>query len=339
MQEAEPKQKKTLKDLLLRDKHTKTLGAAVLLLALLLIWQVVEYLVPAQITVVETSVGSSAARTYQVRARYARGALDELGIDVSDVDCVSPVEGYELQNGTTVEVTRCIPTRAVLAGSKKDFVLRPGSVADNLSFNGVAYDDDDIVTPALNKTVTADTRIEYKDVRKEVVEQQETVPAENVVILDPTLYSGTVEETEPVDGEAIFTYTTTYINGEEQGTEKEVKEWITPKVDHTLRFGTSLTGDSGETTYTDEFVSEATAYYFGNNAHGSTGGHCHYGTCAVDPRVIPYGTTIFVENYGIAYANDTGGAIVGTRLDLYMHSRKEALYWGRRSVRVWVLDY
>lgn len=328
-----------LDDLILRDKHTKTLGAMVLLLALLLIWQAVEFLVPAQIIVVETSMDGSTSNTYLTRARYARGALDELGIEVSDIDDVSPVDGYVLRSGDTVEITRCIPTRAVIAGSERDFVLRPGSVADNLAFNGIAYDDDDIISPALDTTVTPKVKIEFKDVRKEVEEKQEVVPARNVVILDPDLYSGTVEETEGVDGEAIFTYTTTYVNGQEQGTEKVVKEWITDKVDHKLRCGTSLTGESGETTYTDTFISESTAYYFGEHAYGSTGTHCTYGTCAVDPTVIPYGTTLYVEDYGIAVANDTGGAIVGTDIDLYMYNENDARRWGRYNVRVWVLDY
>ena len=150
--------------------------------------------------------------------------------------------------------------------------------------------------------------------------------------------SGAIAEAEGVDGEGVFTYTTTYINGEKKGTEREFKEWISEPQDHILRFGTSATGDSGETTYSETFVSNATAYYFGNNAHGSTGSRGHYGTCAVDPSVIPYGTRLFVEGYGIAVANDTGGAIRGTRTDLYMRSLKEAKNWGRRNVQVYILD-
>lgn len=62
------------------------------------------------------------------------------------------------------------------------------------------------------------------------------------------------------------------------------------------------------------------------------------GTVAVDPRVVPLGTRMHIEGYGEAVAVDTGGAIKGYRLDLYMDGRKEALEWGRRQVEVTILD-
>ena len=60
------------------------------------------------------------------------------------------------------------------------------------------------------------------------------------------------------------------------------------------------------------------------------------GTIAVDPRHIPYGTPLWVEGYGWGLALDTGAAIRSApqRLDLYFHTRKAALAWGRRTVRV-----
>ncbi|MFC7060368.1 LysM peptidoglycan-binding domain-containing protein [Halobacillus seohaensis] len=59
---------------------------------------------------------------------------------------------------------------------------------------------------------------------------------------------------------------------------------------------------------------------------------------AVDPNVIPLGSKVYVEGYGTAIAGDTGGAINGNKIDLYMQSRGDALNFGRQSVNVQVLS-
>ena len=62
------------------------------------------------------------------------------------------------------------------------------------------------------------------------------------------------------------------------------------------------------------------------------------GIVAVDPRVIPLGTRVFVDGYGEALAADVGGAIKGNRIDVCFDSRREALNWGRRTVQVMILE-
>jgi 3D (Asp-Asp-Asp) domain-containing protein len=59
---------------------------------------------------------------------------------------------------------------------------------------------------------------------------------------------------------------------------------------------------------------------------------------AVDPSVIPLGKRVYVEGYGYAITGDTGGAIHGNRIDIYMASEKDALNWGVRTINVTVLD-
>jgi len=63
-----------------------------------------------------------------------------------------------------------------------------------------------------------------------------------------------------------------------------------------------------------------------------------YGVVAVDPRVIKLGTRLYVEGYGECRAEDTGGAIKGMRIDLAFNSDRVANQYGRRKVRVVILD-
>lgn len=69
-----------------------------------------------------------------------------------------------------------------------------------------------------------------------------------------------------------------------------------------------------------------------------TGRIATYGVVAVDPRVIPLNTIVYVEGYGFALACDTGGAIKGNRIDLCFDSRYTANQFGRRRMRVHVLQ-
>jgi 3D (Asp-Asp-Asp) domain-containing protein len=90
------------------------------------------------------------------------------------------------------------------------------------------------------------------------------------------------------------------------------------------------------------YTMEATAYTAwtatsnptGRTASGTPAG---YGVVAVDPRIIRLGSHVFVPGYGLAIASDTGGAIVGNRIDLCMESVRDAIIFGRRAVKVYVV--
>ena len=100
-----------------------------------------------------------------------------------------------------------------------------------------------------------------------------------------------------------------------------------------------------ETASTKEMRMIATAYDSSWESCGSWDGKTtasglpvRRGVVAVDPDVIPLGTRLYVEGYGEALAADTGGAIKGNRIDLYMESREEALNYGIRMVNIRVLN-
>lgn len=59
---------------------------------------------------------------------------------------------------------------------------------------------------------------------------------------------------------------------------------------------------------------------------------------AVDPRVIPLGTKVWVEGYGEAVAADTGGAIKGNKIDVFIPNLSSAYEWGRRTVTIKILN-
>lgn len=85
------------------------------------------------------------------------------------------------------------------------------------------------------------------------------------------------------------------------------------------------------------FTVEATAYTHTGNPT-ATGVYPREGLIAVDPRVIPLGTQVYVEGYGYAVAADTGGAIKGNIIDVFFPSLQRCLDWGRKPVTIHILD-
>lgn len=75
--------------------------------------------------------------------------------------------------------------------------------------------------------------------------------------------------------------------------------------------------------------------YQGDPSVTATGARTTPGrTIAVDPKVIPYGSRVYVQGVGWRVAEDTGGAIKGNKLDVCVASRSEAFDYGRQRVRV-----
>ena len=79
----------------------------------------------------------------------------------------------------------------------------------------------------------------------------------------------------------------------------------------------------------------ATAYSGGGLC--ANGKRVGVGRIAVDPRVTPLGTWVYVDGYGLAQACDTGGAIKGKRIDLYFNSEGQCERYGVRSTKLFVL--
>jgi len=100
--------------------------------------------------------------------------------------------------------------------------------------------------------------------------------------------------------------------------------------------------DTRPGTHTGRFMTmEATGYSPeepGLDDTTSTGMKAQHGVVAVDPRVIPLGTRLYIEGYGYAIAGDTGSAIKGNRIDLCFDTLEEVEAYGWRTITVEILD-
>ena len=163
--------------------------------------------------------------------------------------------------------------------------------------------------------------IDHKDKSEETSSKPAEVPAKKEV---------TAKTTEPAENSAEKEVTVKTTEPAENSTEKEV---------------TVKTTEPAENSTEKVLTVEATAYTAnceGCSGTTKTGIDLHANpdkkVIAVDPDVIPLGSTVHVEGYGEAIAGDIGGGINGNEIDVFIPSESHAKKWGRKEVQVKILD-
>ena len=186
------------------------------------------------------------------------------------------------------------------------------------------------------------------------IEETEEIAFNTVKRANYSLEKGTtVTVREGVPGQTVKRYRVKYFGGVE--TERTlISESVSLQpVDKIVEYGnmeeTSSVSDTGF-SYKAVYVFEATAYDMSPEENGGYGGMTatgvplDVGIVAVDPKVIPLGSRVYIEaldgswSYGYALAADTGGAIKGNRVDLCYRTRSECIQFGRRKCRIYVLS-
>ena len=189
----------------------------------------------------------------------------------------------------------------------------------------------------------------------------EEVPFETEYVETNKMIRGNEEVvTEGVNGELLHTAQVTYFNGQEVSREIIATEQTLAPVNQvvkqgtfdaepgklTIKDGVIVTADGEIYTYTRTMQAKATAYTHtdaGCDMITATGTTVHWGTVAVDPKKIPYGTKMFIVSndgkyvYGLSAAEDCGGSIKGNRIDLYMPTTSECFSFGVRNCTVYFL--
>jgi len=230
----------------------------------------------------------------------------------------------------------------VADGDRREILAPPTTVGDALAFAGVSLGENDRVAPSPRQRVSPNLTITVTRVK--IVEQTEPIdlPPPILFLEDAALRSGqrAVRQTGQA-GKAERTRVTYLRDGVvtlEKTTAPRTIEQPVPEIVAVWPGAVPAGGLAARTMV-------ATAYEPGPRSCGrsadgitATGVPARRGVIAVDPRVIPLGSKVYVEGYGFALAADVGGAIKGNKIDLCYATVSECLQFGRRKVLVWLLD-
>jgi 3D (Asp-Asp-Asp) domain-containing protein len=173
--------------------------------------------------------------------------------------------------------------------------------------------------------------------------QKEFIAYSSVTVVDKNLASG---ETKIVQegrkGEKVYETKVVYHHDEEfSKTTRLVKS--TPPQQEVLAVAQSVNTvetPEGKFNYSQKLTVWATSYdpnCYGCSGITATGLKAGYGIIAVDPTVIPLGSKVYVPNYGIAIAGDTGGAIKGNKIDLGFDDISKG-WWSSRYTDIYILS-
>ena len=109
------------------------------------------------------------------------------------------------------------------------------------------------------------------------------------------------------------------------------------RVGQDLNTDSNNNGSNNNSSSQGKTMNVVAAAYTGHGTT-STGQKPSWGTIAVDPRVIPYGTKIYIPAFDKVFvANDCGGAIKGNKIDIFMNSNSECNNWGRKTIEIQIL--
>lgn len=283
-----------------------------------------------------------------------KDVLEGQGIELGAKDKVQPSLESKVVEDQKINIKKAVPVKVVIAGQELELETAEDTIgemlvaeAETLKAKGIEYQKDyDIVTPSADTPIASDLNVQVVQVEVEEVVETQVIPYSTKTTIDYTKdVSDKVVTREGVNGEKEVTYKIVKHDGEIVSKEAVSQKPIKAAEDQlVVKGGAYITANRGSNIVGKKrFFMESTAY----SGHGTTatGRRPVYNpgglsTIAVDPRVIPLGSKVWVEGYGYAIAADTGGAIKGNIVDVYFNSSSQCKSWGRKyNVEVLLIAY
>lgn len=285
--------------------------------------------------------------------------LAQSGISISDYDIVSPERDSYITASQTIVIQKVRKVILTAGGKTQSCMTTADTVGEFLEEKGFDINYHDIVSLPLETELSANNELSVVKVIKRIEKTEKAVPFNTKTIRDTSMsISDSTIKTQGVEGIDCETYEVLLYDGVEVSRELVSVERTREPIDEVKVVGThggKVTEKGDDFSYSKVITCNATAYDLsfqscgknpGQKGYGITasGTQAQYGTVAVDPKVIPLGTRMYIESsdgsfvYGYCVAEDTGGAIKGNKVDLFFNTNSECMQFGRRSVNVYILN-
>lgn len=308
-------------------------------------------------------------KTYTVRALTdnVRTALSSIRLKSQSYK----IEDTSVKGRTTsVKISYNYPVYVTCGNKTVQVNVSDCTVEEAVNAAGYTVDEYDFLEPAADTLITDTVYIDYTDIDYVDGSYEEKIPHKTETVYSSTVEKGKTSLKEGTDGVKLVCYTEKFVNGESQGktvTDTSIKrEAVSAK----LTVGTrvikravktsadvnaisvlspaneiELDSNGNPVNYKSKMTVRATAYtYTGNRC--STGVSPKPGYIAVNPKVIPYGTKMYIKSangsviYGYAVAADTGGFVKKhpNGVDLFMSSKSACTSFGVRDMEIYILE-
>ena len=267
----------------------------------------------------------------------------------------------QTDDGEQLDILRAYTVPVTADGATQDVVTTGATTAELLAQAGLTWTEDDLLTPAADEAVPEGgsvtlQRVSYVDYSQNVV-----VPTEIEEVPTSLFYkkqSKTVTMQEGSDGLDTVYYRETWIDGTLAATDeigRETQIGMVPtlqkvygeKVPVSQFVGPEIVDGAPVEGVAEVYTNQrSTGYSASATAKGASGRRLTYGTVAINPNIIPYGSLMYITSadgkfvYGYAYAADTGTALMqgSAFIDLYYETYDESVDSAVIPVTVYVLD-
>lgn len=272
---------------------------------------------------------------------------------------------------TDVSLAYVFPVYITVGDSTVEFLTEKGTVQEILANAGYNIDEYDMVEPSRDTLITKTAYIDYTDISYEKGSYTQAIPCTVESVYSDKLEAGKTQVlSNGTDGLQNVEYTTKFVNGVAAETTVDSVTTVTNAVNGKTMVGTKKTPTAVTTSakvggvstlspsspieldangspikYKSVMTVQATAYtYTGHRC--ATGVTPQPGYIAVNPKVIPYGTKLYIKSadgrfvYGYAIAADTGGFIKShpTNVDLFFATKAACSQFGRQNVQIFILE-
>lgn len=288
-------------------------------------------------------------------------ALAIAGVEVTEHDDVKPDVRQKIGKDNIITIDKAFEIMLSDGGVEKSVWSTSTTVADFLKRENIQLNDDDRLNRKADGYLHPGSVVEVVRVEKvtDVVEEPASFAVETRN--DPSLLKGREKIVqEGKKGTVSREFEIVKENGQEVSRKLLAEKVIAEPQKKIVAVGSKVMLASASTKQSgvgisrsnsdapsggQEFYVTATAYTaYCNGCSGVTKTGINLRSnpdlkvIAVDPSIIPLGSKVWVEGYGYAIAGDTGGAIKGMKIDLHVPTKNAAYKFGRRQVKMKVID-
>lgn len=283
--------------------------------------------------------------------------IETEGIEIHEGTYINIPLDTKLENNIDIIIKNPKKYTIVDKGESIEVVSVFDTVEEILKEEGIKLGEQDFTYPEFTDRVEPDDSIRIYRITEEINVEDSEIPFEKQVVTNDNLEVGQTRVVqEGKNGLKQTHIKKEYLNDVLISKTIEKEEIVTEPIPQIIEKGSRdfIVTSRGNTRYRDSMIMTATAYDLSFQSTGKRPGDPYYGitasgtrarpgVVAVDPRVIPLGTRLYIQSldgtkdYGFAIAEDKGGAIKGKRIDLFFETAEEVRQFGRRKVKVYIL--
>lgn len=318
-----------------------------------------------------TIIDGDKAFSVSTRQSTVGDLLIENKITLAKEDIISLSLDSKLDNNSVIRINRAINVKVVCDKNEINLKTTAETASELLKNEGIMLNELDDINCPLYALLEDGQNIVIHRVVERIETINEEIPFDTENRENSSLDKGVTQLAQQGEvGTKELSYKIVTKDGEEISREQVSEQIIKTPVNEIIDVGTkvalppqedpsvpaSTTNISSKKfSYRKVVTMTATAYdnsYESNGVRpgqpgygkGASGMTLKRGVVAVDPRVIPLRTNLYIESldgfpdYGYAVAGDTGGAIKGNKIDLFFPTAREMNAFGKRKVRVYILN-